>query len=240
MARRYLIFTVAIVAVLGLSLVAVHQHGRSSRIFADPKTIGREPVAAVAVNRPEEALRHWSGRYHGRIVLVFDHDWPRIDPTSFYAPTLFRKYPLQVFNLAEKQEQEHLSSETFLYFAALRGTVRDIRAVLSPEAMADIAGRAASAHNARIRPGEVFSSHHGLPRTFFDLAALKAPAEPVLLYVNVGFFRSHEPESLMRRLAELRIATDSLVVCLSPEDSSISDRERERLRTFVALAGRRS
>lgn len=236
--RLSLLISAAIVLLALAAGIGLDRYGRSARFFGAAGAPTDPRVEKIVTATPQEAYLHWKKRgFRGRRIVCVSDSWKRVDTTRYYQPPLGRQYPLQLYNLAEKQEAEFLSADNILYFADLGGIARQIVALLGTAGFSQLAGEAHQAKNVLFRDGEISMTHHGFPRTFTTVENFRADREPVLLLVNADYFRTGDPEILARRLAQSGLVTDSIVLCAQVTDPSVPATARAGLERFAVLLG---
>lgn len=235
---RLAVYAVVLILLCAAALAGVNRYGEARRVYRPAGAATAATVDRLTVDTPEEAYAHWrTVGVRGRRILFFTGEWEKIAPERFFDVPLERNYPLALFNYGTALEEQRLDRQSFLYVATVTGIVREMGIVLPEAIHRHLAEQARSAKNARFLDGAVSLTYHGLPRTFMTLRQLRAPAEPVLVYVGVSFFRVHTPEELRAALTNAGVRTDSLVLCRMAGDERVTPEERERLAAFAQMIG---
>ncbi|AJE02509.1 hypothetical protein [Geobacter pickeringii] len=236
--RRLVAYGVVLILLCATALAGINHYGLSRRVYRTVGTVTDATVDRAEVETPENAYAHWrTTGVWGRKILFFAGEWEKIAPERFFDVPLERNYPLAFFNYGKALEEQRLDRRSFLYVATVTGIVREMGVVLPEAIYQHLAEQARSAKNARFLDGAVSLTYHGLPRTFMTLRHLRAPAEPLLVYVGASFFREHTPEELRAALVSAGVRTDSLVLCRMAGDERVTPEERERLAAFARLLG---
>lgn len=237
-ARLYLISLVLAAAALFLAL-GLDRLGKGARSFGTPRAIGREPVRALSIARPQEAYRAWREQgFKGRTVVYLADAWDRLDPNRFREALSQPGYPLALYRIADRIERSDLDDTTFLYVASLKGVARRIVAVLSPEKFVEARQAALHARNASVGPELIYLTHQGFPRWFAPLPQLPRQEEPVLLYVAASTFKSSSPLQLIEALRRAEFRSDAVLLCSEQGRDGVGEPERRALREFAALLER--
>jgi hypothetical protein len=233
---RLVVLSVLICTGALLICLASDRYGKGARRFETVEAVGASPCRAVVVDTPTAAFRFWRERgFHGRTILYVGSDWARIDPDEFYTDDPRRHYPLEVYRLADRMEQEFLDDRTFLFVAAEQGVARRVVAVVSPAAFGQARENARRAKNARVTTDSVYVTYHGFPRWFTTAATLPPPDEPVLLYVAASAFRDSRPEEVLATLRRKGVRTDAALLCTMMGDATVTDDERRDVAEFARL-----
>jgi len=219
-----------------LVLFALDQYGAASRVYGAAGPLRAPQAEKHFVDSPQESYRFWKSRgLKGRIIVYVADQWKRIDLKQYEDVPLYRPYPLRLFNPSVEKERKFLDDDNFLYMASITGLARQVTAVLSESGYEGITRQAEQAKDVSMRRGETRLPHYGFPRLFTTAAWLRAPGEPVILFVSASYFRNNEPEALFRTLAASGIIADYVEFCRERQDVSVSDREREKLVRFAQL-----
>jgi len=201
-------------------------------------SIGKAPVVTYLVETPTDAYALWKeAGYRGRTVVFVSGSWPSFVPGERIPEQMYRAYPLELFNTAQVFERDSLDRLSFLYVAALNGIARSIVAVLPEEEFARQRQAALKAKDRRITDGEVYFPREGYPRRFSTAARLRAPGEPVLLYVGASYFSSGTAEELYRQLGAAGLRSDCVVLCAETENRELGPRVAAELNHLARMLG---
>ncbi len=219
---------------------AMDRYGKQCRRYAGPVTGINDPrLPRLLVDTPLDVYHAWKKLgVHGRTILLVTDRWKKLSTSELFPEIpMYRRYPLSLYRIPSVMEENYLTSDNYLYVAALNGITRRVVALLPAQGYAEMTHAAHSAKNSRIEPDSVYLTHQGFPRWFTTGGYLRHEHEPVLLYVEAAYFLEEEPEHLYRMLLDAGIRTDSLILCRGKGDIRITPREIGRLERFATLAG---
>jgi hypothetical protein len=143
-------------------------------------------------------------------------------------------FPFEVFNPSRVFE-DNLRPDNFLLVSMETNIAREVIHVMSDKQFRETRNALKRDRGATISEKIISFPFNGSPRTITNLSDFKAPAEPVLLYIDASIFNDYEPDEFLRHLLAAGFKTDHLVFCMSFNDRSITDRDRERLKIFREL-----
>jgi hypothetical protein len=227
----------AVMAILFVTvIVALNHYGREKRILGKSYTFGDRPMKSVIVDRPEDAYRLWKKNgYRGRIVVALGTRLNFVQPDE--APVYQQSpFPVIVDDLIRMSEGA-LQSNNYLLIAVRAGVARMVVSVVPEAVLQEKIAYASSTEGASATAERIDVPYFGTPRMITALPFLRAPDEPVLLYINASFFRYYDPDDVLTRLRRTGISTDLVVLCRSLDDVDVTVAERERLRRFEQLLG---
>jgi hypothetical protein len=237
--RTCIITSLAIILLATSALFMLDRYGRNARVYRDVGAIDTPGVEKHLVNSAIDAYRIWkSNGFRGRTILFVADRWERLDKDDIQMdPPMSRRYPLQLYKIADLLEQTRLNERNFLFVAAVNGITRRIVAILPQQGFDEMKEMAHSAKNSRIGTDEIYVTHQGFPRWYTTGTAFKGEQEPVLLYISASYFRDAEPEDLFRQLTAAKLRTDCIILCLGKGDDKITKRESDRLARFASRIG---
>ena len=202
----------AAIAIMGLCaamVVSLSFYGPKARVIGPSKPVAAALPAAVQLSHPADAFGYWQGKkFHGRIVVDLTGRW---QPVQIEREQLDRvRYPLTLKNLAREQAK-NLTDDNFLFGASVAGIARRIITIFPEEGY--LRRREISAGNKTFteRDGTFTLYHEGFARDFTTLGALRAPQEPVLLYIEDTFAPGVPLAELVRQLGATGLMVDSVV-----------------------------
>ncbi|GFO70105.1 hypothetical protein GMLC_36840 [Geomonas limicola] len=228
----------SLVVLFVLALYGLNAYGVSTRHAGPAGSIGRARAVTHLLQNPTDAYALWKeAGYRGRTVVFVSGNWPSFVPGERLPEQMYRAYPLELFNTAQVFEKDSLDRLSFLYVAALNGIARSIVAVLPEEEFARQRQAALKAKDHRILDGEVYFPREGYPRRFSTAARLRAPGEPVLLYVGASYFSAATADELYRQLSTAGLRSDCVVLCAETESQGLGPRAAAELNRFARLIG---
>lgn len=227
-------FSIGIILLSIIVLFSIEGYGRRSRVTGQSCFLNGPKLIKVPVDYPEEAYKLWKKKgFKGRIVVSLSRRLNFVLPEETLIPARM-SFPIKVFNLSNVVEG-NLKAENFLFVSMETGVVREIIHIMPETVFSEKLEYAGKEKGVSITNERIAIPFFGSPRVIATMPFLKPPDEPVLLYVNASFFRDYEPEELLRNLLRIGLKTDFAVLCKSFDDKDVTDRERERLKTFENL-----
>ena len=221
------------------ALFLLDRNCRYARVYRSIGAIDSPGVERYLVDSSMDAYRIWrSDGFRGRTILFVANRWERLDKDDIQMdPPMSRRYPLQLYKIADLLEQTRLNERNFLFVAAVNGITRRIVAILPQQGFNEMKETALSAKNSRIGTGEIYVTHQGFPRWYTTGTAFKGEQEPVLLYISASYFRDAQPEDLFRQLMAAKLRSDCIILCRCKGDDRITKQETDRLGRFANLLG---
>jgi hypothetical protein len=235
MKKKFFSLSAGIAAAFILTVFVLLTAGTRSRTIGHGGDPGDVRVPKTVVDTPAQAYEHWKqGQLRGRIVISFSRtlDFVDVDDLSLIPPGSGDR----VFNLAQSAESR-LDDRNLLFMAMRTGIAREVIHVVPGSLYADKIEAAKADRDASIVSGKIRAPFFGSPRSIMPASLLKAPAEPVLLYINASFFLDEDPEALFLLLRDKRIVTDAVVLCRAGAVNAGTALERKRFNSFVAMLG---
>lgn len=236
--RRSMMTALIVLLLSAGALFAVDRFGTGSRTAGRSGALAEPGGVRRTVEDPTEAYRLWKQMgYRGRHLVFVADRWESFDPGELIPERMYRAYPLQLYNTARLLEEQSLNGVTFLYVASMNGIVRKISAVVPEAELARMREQVPRVKDSRAEAAGVFLSRQGFPRWYTTGERFRADREPALVYVGASYFRSVQPEELLRQLTRAGLRTDCLVLCRETGREGVAAAQRERLERFARLVG---
>jgi len=234
--RTSYFLSAAIIIVAAAVVPAIDVYGRKNRIQGPACILDDLRLNSMTIDRPEDAYRVWKQKgYRGRIVVALGRRLNFVQRDEALSGGA-ASFPVKVPDLVRTSEQG-LRSNNYLLVAMQTGIARKVVSVVPNDVLQEKMATARSTEGASTSAGRIDAPYFGSPRAITALQFLRAPDEPVLLYINASFFRDHEPEDVLAQLGRIGIRTDLVVLCRSLDDDDVTESQRERLRRFGEMLG---
>ena len=234
--RQLYIYSAAVMVLFLIVLVFLDLQGRHARIMGAGHPLHEPRLPKMTVDDSVRTYDLWKqNAFKGRIIISLSSRLNFVSPgDGATIPAMF--FPLRVFRLSRAMEST-LGAKNFLLVSLETGIAREIIHIVPPAVFSKKSRYAATEQGVTVDKEKIVVPYFGSPRVITTMPFLKAPTEPVLLYVNASIFKQYEPGQLLRLLNSRGLKTDFLVLSRATDDPAVTDRERDRLRTFEKLLG---
>ena len=236
--NRYIAVSILILVCALTTLCLIDSYGKRSRIIGPAGTVDSPLVNKKVVMTAQDAHTEWKRNgVKGRTVLFAVDGWDRLDIADTPPIPMSRPYPIKLYSIPEWYDHQAISQANILFVASMNSIIRRAIVILSPEGYDERLAVGQKSKDRKIGNGVMYLPHQAFPRWFTTIQNFRGEREPVLMYVGASFFKSTEPEVLFHKLKEMKLETDSIILCLMVGDNRVTRVEREKLLRFAQLAG---